>query len=371
MKKIVLLVAAMSFAAFSFFINAEITRAQGDVGIKISPTRYEELVDPGQVVRNQIEVTNESDSAKVMYVYLRDFKAEDETGQPTLVAPGSEKGNYLASWIDITSEAIEFSVGEKKMIPFSINVPANVGPGGYYGAVYLGTEPPRLNITSEDKGAGMAIAQQAGSLILLQVKGEADERAEIREFNTDKDLYGTPFDLRFIARIENLGNVHIKPNGLISVKNMLGREVASIRINEKGGNVLPKSIRRFEEAWQGKIGLGRYKASLGMTYGIAADKGGQGMQTLYTEKYFWIMPWKIIIPAMLSLIILISLFILFLKLYKNKAVRKAMEQAGFKNVRYMKPQKGASPVMHFSLILLSVLIILFLMTTAIYFLFFA
>jgi hypothetical protein len=371
MKKIVLFVAATVFAAFSFFINVDSTRAQSEVGIKISPTRYEELVDPGEILQRQITVTNAGNVEKQMFVYLRDFKAEDETGEPTLIAPGTEDGAYLASWINIATDGIDFKPGEEKVIPFTINVPANAGPGGYYGAIYLGTEPPRINVNSADKGAGMAIAQQAGSLILLQIKGAADERAEIREFNTEKDLYGTPFNINFTTRIENLGNVHVKPNGLISIKNMLGREVASIRVNEKGGNVLPKSIRRFVVPWQGKMGFGRYKASLGITYGTAAEKGGQGMQSLYTEKYFWIVPWKIIIPALLSLIILVSLFVLFLKLYKNKAVRKAMEQAGFRNVRYMKPQKGTSPAMHFSLILLSILIILFLLITAIYFLFFA
>jgi hypothetical protein len=371
MKKIVLFVAAMSFAAFSFFINAESTHAQGDVGIKISPTRYEELVDPGQVLQREITVANESGTDKQMFVYLRDFRAEDETGEPTLIAPGTGDSSSLASWLQITTDAIDFKAGEEKTIPFSINVPKSAGPGGYYGAIYLGTEPPRINVNSADKGAGMAIAQQAGSLILLQIKGAADERAEIREFNTEKDLFGTPFDIKFITRIENLGNVHVKPNGLISIKNMLGREVASIRVNEKGGNVLPASIRRFDVSWQGKMGFGRYVASLGVTYGTPVDKGGQGMQSLYTEKYFWIVPWKIIIPVLLSLIILVSLFVLFLKLYKNKAVRKAMEQAGFRNVKYMKQQKGPSPAMHFSLVLLSILIILFLLITAVYFLFFA
>ncbi len=371
MKKIVLLVAAILFAAFNFFINTETTHAQGEVGIKISPTRYEELVDPGQVLQREIKVTNAGTVDKQMFVYLRDFKAEDETGEPTLIAPGTEEGAYLASWINITSEAIDFKAGEEKTIPFSISLPATAGPGGYYGAIYLGTEPPRINVNSADKGAGMAIAQQAGSLILLQIKGAADERAEIREFNTDKDLYGTPFDIDFMVRIENLGNVHVKPNALISIKNMLGREVASIRVNEKGGNVLPKSIRRFDVPWKGKMGFGRYLATLGVTYGTAVDKGGQGMQSLYTEKYFWIVPWKIIIPVLLSLIILVSLFVLFLKLYKNKAVRKAMEQAGFRNVKYFKQQKGPSAALHFSLVLLSVLIILFLLITAIYFLAFA
>jgi len=124
-------------------------------------------------------------------------------------------------------------------------------------------------------------------------------------------------------------------------------------------------------SWEGSRGFGRYTASLGLTYGTSADLGGQGKQTLYTEKYFWIIPWKIITPIFLSLIFISALFILLLRLYKNKAVRKAMEQAGLGHVRYVKKYQGSSPALHFGLILLIVFIILFLIVTATYFIFFA
>ena len=92
---------------------------------------------------------------------------------------------------------------------------------------------------------------------------------------------------------------------------------------------------------------------------------------MYTEKEFWIIPWRIIIPGMLGLIFFSAVFVLLLKLYKNKAVKKAMEQAGLRNVRYVKKYQGASPTLHFAIILLIVLIILFVVISASYFLFFA
>jgi hypothetical protein len=353
---------------FSFFI-ADSVNAQS--GITISPVRIEDLVNPGESLVKILKVTNSSPSSKTLYGFLKDFKSGNESGAPILIDPGSEEGSYLASWIDLPSEGVDFAPGEEKQISFTINVPADAGPGGYYGGVYFGTKPPRLNIDSEDKGAGIAIGQQSGALVLLQVKGDVLEEADIREFNTDKELYGTPFDVTFITRIENKGNVHVKPIGFITVTNMFGKEVISLPMNESGGNVLPQSIRRFEEKWSDQMGFGRYFVKLVLSYGTNVSLGGQGKTTLEAGKYLWIMPWRIIVPALLSIIIVLSIFILMIRLYKNKAVRKAMQQAGFGQVKMVKRYKGSSPTMHLFLIIITLMILIFLLMTVFYFFFFA
>lgn len=343
-----------------------------EVGIKVSPVRIEELVDPGQILNLEIKVSNESDVEKIFYVYLRDFKAEGESGRPKLISPGSEEGYYLASWIDITREGLKFAPREEKTVPFTVNVPADIGPGGYFSAILFGTEPPRVQLDSEDKGAGMSIGQQTASLVLLQVKGEVDERAQIREFNTDKDFYNTPFTVNFLVRIENNGNVHIKPRGTITIVNMFNKEVGVVRVNENGGNILPNSIRHFSNiSWEGKNYFGRYTATLGLTYGTSVQNKGQGMSSLLSVKSFWIIPWRIIIPVFLGLIFIASVLMLLLKLYKNKAIRKAMAQAGLGHVSYVKKYEGPSPAWHIGLILLVILVVLFLAIITIYFFFFA
>jgi len=358
------------FLFLFFFLNIVKVEAQG-IGVKISPTKIEDIVEPGKVYKYELKVTNESSSATKLYAYLKDFKAGGEDGLPILIAPGSEKGYFLASWIDITKEGVEFKPYEEKIIPFYVNIPKETGPGGYYGGVYWGTKPPRLDLNSEDKGAGMSVAQQTGSLVLLQIKGDAIEDAVIREFNTDKDVYPTPFDVDFLIRIENKGNVHVKPLGQISITNMFGKEVSAVRVNEKGGNVLPNSIRRFNEHWEGDFGFGRYKASIGLSYGTAVDMGGQGKQSLYTEKYFWIIPWKIVNPIIIGFIFFTALFILLLRLYKNKAIKKAMQRAGLGHVKYVKQYEGPSPTLHFAMILLVVLGIIFILMIVLYFMFLA
>jgi len=358
------------FTFFSLFSAVEV-QAQGGEGIKISPVRLEDLVDPGQVISKTVSVTNQSNVAKEIFIFLRDFKAEGETGQAKLIEPGSESGSFMASWIEVATSGIMFLPNEEKDIPFVIRVPENAGPGGYYGAVVFGTKPPEFNEESKNRGAGMSIGQQAASLILLQVKGDVYEEASIREFSTDKEYYNTPFDVKFTTRIENKGNVHLAPIGTLTIKNQLGKTVEEIIFNEKVSNILPKTFRKFKHSWSGDMAFGKYTAVLGLTYGTPADMGGQGMQSLYTERSFWIFPWKIIILIGVSILLFAIIVWILLRIYKNKAVKRAMQEAGLAEVKYVKTYEGPSPGTHLSLIISVVVISIVLLLGIIYLFIFA
>ncbi len=371
MKKIVYFFNFVFLIILFFVIKINCILAQPSMGIKISPVRIEDIVDPGETITKFVKVANESGQEKTLYVYLRDFKAEGEMGKPKLIVPGSEDGYFLANWIDITREGIHFNPWEEKTVQFQIHVPKNIGPGGYYGAILFGAQPPKLNVEGEDKGAGMAIAQQTGCLVLLQVSGDIIEQAEIREFSADKNFYSTPFKVNFLIRIRNSGNVHVKPHGAISIKNMLGHEVAQVKVNDKGANILPNSIRRFQIDWEGKNGFGKYTAELGLSYGIAVNKGGKGKQSIFSIITFWIIPWRIIIPSVLGFLFFGALIFLFLRLYRNKAVKKAMERAGLRHLPHNINPTGPSPTLHLAMVLIIVLLVLLLVIGAAYLLFFA
>jgi len=354
----------------SFLVSTvPVSLAQG-AGIEVSPLRIEELVDPGETIQKRIKITNLSNSFKTFYVYLMDFKARGEGGEALLIPAGTEAGPFLTTWIKVTPKEISFAPKEEKEISITIQVPKEVGPGGYYGAVVFGTAPPKVEVEAE-KGAAIAIAQQAGVLVLLRVSGKVIEDAIIREFSTDKGFYNPPFRVNFITRVENLGNVHIKPHGIIEIKNMFGKKVATLRVNDPGANVLPKSIRRFGNFWEGEFGFGKYTASLALSFGTFAYEGGQGRQTLYAERSFWILPWKVIVPLFFGLIFVGALFALLLKLYKDRTIKKVLQEAGLRQVRYIRKYEGPSPLLYLSLILIIILILIFLIGGAIFFLFFA
>lgn len=326
-KKIVLFVIGLA-ALFSFNLAPSASAQQSEIGIRIAPSIIDDLVKPGEVINKELKVTNKSGKELDMYAYLRDFKAADEYGKADLIIPGTETGNYISSWIEISGEPIKFAPGEEKTIPFTIRIPENTGPGGYYGAVVFGTQAPKTRPGEAEKGAAIGVAQQATSLILLQIEGKADERADIREFKTDKSVYSTPFEVKLLTKVENLGNVHVRPAGTIEIKNMFGKKVAALSVNDDRHNVLPKSSRIFENIWKENFGFGKYEATLALSYGTVAEKGGEGRKTITMVRDFWILPTKIIVSFALSLLITIGLFVLFLKMYKRRAIKEAMEKMG-------------------------------------------
>ncbi len=351
---------------FFTFLNIEEVSAESTM--KITPSIIEDLIEPGDIIAKQIRVANYSEKELTMYAYIMDFKAAGEMGKAELIVPNTEKGNYISSWLDITSEPLVFLPGEEKAISFTINVPQEIGPGGYYGAIVFGTEPPKIRLKGEEKGAAVSISQQTASLILLQVAGDVDERAEIQEFRVDKQLYQIPFNVNFLTKIRNLGNVHIKPGGIIEVRNMLGKKVAVITVNDSRGNILPNSSRIFQNSWREDFGFGRYEASLAISFGTSAQKGGEGRKTLAVKTYFWVFPMKIIISAVLSIVITILLFVVFLKFYKRRAIKKAMEQMGVRRGQTIHRSKTYhSPVKHFLFTLLILLFVGFVVMGLLYF----
>ncbi len=329
-KKAALLVIGLT-AIISFNL-APTAQAQSQIGIKIVPAVLGGdgpfLVKPGDFISRELRVTNKSGQELEMYAYLRDFRAADEKGSPELIVPGTESGNYISSWINITSEPIKFAPGEEISVPFTISVPDNVGPGGYYGAIVFGTQAPKTKPGEAEKGAAVGIAQQATSLILLRVEGETDERADIREFKTDKGVYSAPFKVDFTTKIENLGNVHIQPAGLIEIKNMFGKKVASLMVNEDRNNVLPNSNREYKNSWEENFGFGKYEASLALSYGLSADKGGEGRKSMTMVRYFWVLPMKMVATFVLSVALVVILFVFILKMYKRRAIKEAIERMG-------------------------------------------
>jgi len=351
--------------------------------VEVSPFRIEEVVEPGERVSGFITVGNPSDREKVFYTFVKDFVPRGERGGVRLLPAGSQEGPFLSSWVDIPKEGVVFAPGEKKQIEVSFRVPQNIGPGGYYGAVVFGPKPPQIE---EGEGSVVAFAHQAGVLVLFQVKGDVYHEARVREFATDYNFYENPFAVNFTTRVENLGNVHIKPVGTIKIENMRGSEVAVLPVNEIGANALPESIRLFENKWEGDFGLGKYTANLVLSFGGLGGDTGVGIRTVTAQTTFWIIPWDIVIPAGVGLFVFVLIVVFVSRWYKNKAIREVLRQAGLeedigslgtkektvlkRKEEERKKEVSSSPMNSF-LFLVAVIISVILAGGLIFFLFFA
>ena len=148
-----------------------------------------------------------------------------------------------------------------------------------------------------------------GVLVLLSVAGEVTENLLVKEFSAPSFVEDGP--IVFLLRFENLGTVHVRPKGFISITNMLGKKEADIAFPQK--NVLPNSIRKLEVSWDPGFAIGKYTATLVANYGT-------NNLPLTAVVTFWVIPWKKILVVFIVNFIIIT--ILFLA---RKRIRLALK----------------------------------------------
>jgi len=278
------------FLLTAFFILA-IPQTPTAKAVSLSPLTFELSANPGDTVSNILKVTNTDPNPVNIVVDVEDFAAVGEEGQVTLL-PGEDNSTYsLASWVTVSPSLLSIPAHDSATVEFTVNVPFGAEPGGHYGSVLA-------TVSTAPTPGAVTVAQKIGSLLLMNVAGDVEERLHIAEFSVEPfSEYGP---VTILSRFENTGTVHLKPRGFILIKNMFGREVEKLDLPQK--NVLPKSIRRIEVPWGSKLMFGRYEAILTAIYGSTN-------QPLSSVTTFWVIPWKIAGAILIGLVALLSLLI--------------------------------------------------------------
>ncbi len=292
------------------------------LALTVTPPLYQVSVSPGETWSSSLAIVNSNNYPLTLYVTPVGFEAQDEFGRPRLVpAPESSGGLTLPEWILIGSGQITVPPGSTERIPFSIVVPEDASPGGHYASLLVATEPPEPT-----QGGEVTITSSVASLILMRVAGEVEERGLIRDF------FAEPFiapeaAASFTMRFQNTGNVHLRPQGIITIENMWGQERGQIAINQATnfGNVLPEQTRRFTFSWQGSdstYDFGRYRAIATISYG-SGEK-----HSVTREAIFWIVPVWDIVRVGGGILLALVLLVWLVRMYVRRALRLEAQRLG-------------------------------------------
>lgn len=288
------------------------------LAVTVSPVKLDLEADPGQTLQGEIELYNEQKESKTFFSSFANFEARGESGAPFFT--NSDSG--LATWLTTKSE-VTLEPGARVTLPFTLAVPAGVEPGGYFAAIFWGTASPQPG------SAEVSISGKIGVLVLLTVRGDTEQGAGILNFSFNDSKIITGLPTIFSYRFSNDGGARVRPVGQITIKNIFGQRVAILEANPRDGNVLPKTIRKIQVAWQEKkqdqhaniplpaenaprpgfwatvksqlknFMLGFYRAKLNLTY---------GPESIATEKKmtFFVFPWQLssLVLALLLIIIL-------------------------------------------------------------------
>jgi len=304
------IVALFAFLFLGLLLTASPLLAQQANSVKIQPSIIEEKVDPGQNYSSVLRATNTGTMAQNYTVVVEDIESIDATGRPIFATKKETTGFEMSSWVKAEKTTVVVGPNETVEIPFVVSVPKNATPGGHFGAIFLTTEGKKPDTI------GAAVGFQVGSLLSFQVSGDVLEKAEIRQFTSDKALYGDT-KVKFNVKIKNSGNSLVRPRGMIEILDMFGKNVTTIKLNDSAAAVFPRSERSFTVTWEDdKLHLGKYTAIASMTYGFDVQ------HTIFSETGFWIAPTSVLTPVLGFLFFLALVLYISVKLYIRKKMRE-------------------------------------------------
>ncbi len=273
----------------------------------ISPPLFQLHLQPGETWRGGITILNNNTYDITLFAESVPFSPQGESGRPAFMVQGQgisrdPDPTTLAGWITLPQAGIPVSGESTVTIPLEVRIPQDAAPGGHYAAVLIGTR----GAEGIDEGPAVSVSSSIASLMFLRVAGDVHEQARIREFSTEKGVYNTA-EARFSLRFENQGNVHLRPQGYITIYNMFGKQRGRIEVNAGNdyGNVLPGSIRKFTFVWESDTGswdIGRYRAEATIGY------GNEDKRFATSTVYFWILP---IIPFLQVLGAILGTLLIF------------------------------------------------------------
>lgn len=316
-------------------------QGQDSLTLTVTPPFFELSINPGETWSSFIKVVNVNDYDMTLYASVVNFSAnEKENGQgkftPIFKRDPEAQGSMLGEWITVTKDPIYVPAGGSMQVPFSIKAPPNADPGGHYAAILIGTQP-----TAPVEG-GLAVSSYISSLIFAKVSGTIIEQGDIRELSTPHTFFNAP-EIPITLRFENTGNVHVLPQGNITIYNMWGKVRGTIPVNQNTafGNVLPGTTRKFSYTWTGESNpfeAGKYTAVATLSYGSDGRKNVSSITT------FWIVP---IVPVAAGLgltLLFVGIIVLFVRAYIRRALNLESERIGVASPQKRKTQMLTMPI---------------------------
>jgi hypothetical protein len=268
--------------------------AQNSMSLGVSPAIFELVLEPGVEKSTKIFVHNNTDSPIPIKAQVLNFIPSESLSELT-----KEQLQVFdaSTWFEVEPYDFILQPETYQEVLVKVNPPEDAQPGGNYATVFF---QPLLadNLISAQN---TYVTAKIGVLALLKVKGDIIESAQVKDFTASPKAPFGPTE--FNITLENTGNIHLLPTGTIAVKNMFNKEVGTFDL--KPSIVLPHTGKNFSAEWDQRWILGKYTASVQITY------GSDPVTLIEDEIIFWAVPWLFIITVVLPLTMLLTTLIIF------------------------------------------------------------
>jgi len=288
-----------------------------------SPLPLKLTTAPGRTVTIQLRMKNQGNQPEGIKVGLMKFGATGESGTPDLF--NLTANDTYASWVHFSPSQFVAQPNVWDTITMTINVPKDAALGYYLAVTFSRAAQPGETGATNLNGS-------VATLVLLNVDTGHEKRAlQIVSFSADHQLYEY-LPANFKIRLHNGGDIYIAPAGNIFIARG-NKTIDTIDFNDAGGSVLPNANRVFTVPWKNgfpvyqetlihnkpqpdrhgqpklhlkwdlgqasKLRIGHYTAKLLVVY----NDGNQDVP-LQASVSFWVLPWKLMLLALLILVAL-------------------------------------------------------------------
>ncbi len=330
---------------FTFVALSALAQTPSNYDVTVSPVFFDFSSNPESTISDKIRIRNNTTSPLPIKLEVKRLTG-DESGDLVLRDDNSDTS---LSWITFSTDKIVAKPLEWTDVPFKIDVPKEAAYGYYFAVSFTQDNTNPLAKT------GVALTGAAAVPILLNVRKEgAKADAKILEFST-KTYINEYLPIDFLVKLENTGNIHVRPHGNIFISDGSSKDIAILNVNQSSANIIPGTKKTFDISWtdgflvkepvieDGQVKLdkngksiekltinwnkltsfriGKYTANLLLVF----DNGKRDV-SLESTVSFWVIPYKAIIVMVITLIIAIILIRFIIKIYINREIKKRMRQ---------------------------------------------
>ncbi len=273
-------------------------------GLTIAPAKIEFDANPGDEIKFSIYTRNDGDLGEYAYSIVKGF-SEDGGGGKIFIEDAPE-----ISWVQIP-EKVAVPLNQMIEVPVVIKVPENAPSGGHFLAVGFGSFP---KVQESKVGVGVNVL----GLVYINVSGNRFDKISISELLFKNFYFSLP--VNFSYKIKNDGNTYVRPVGDIEIRNVFGKLVANLKINERELQILPNIEKTMENSWKTNFAFGPYKATFNILYGPNKDL------TLKQDHWFFVLPLNILAVLIFILILIIWIIPWLIRKYNKWVISRANKQ---------------------------------------------
>ena len=291
------IIASLVFLA-AFFLATGLAKAATQA-ITMTPTSTSQIIQPGSTYRGSFQVFNQGETPYAFKVYSAPYHVSGEDYTPDFTVLPSAPD--VKSWFAFSIAGSHLDPGQSATVDYSISMPLNTPPGGYYAAVFAETHYPK-------RAGNIKLNGRVGQIFYLQAAGPVAKKGEILSWQANI-LQKPP--LTSALRLQNSGGVHYPAIIKINVQDAFGHSKYSLKTTKE---VLPQTIRKLTVRWSKTPGIGLFKVTGSVSF--------LGRHQTLPDRWVLVMSQKAR-AVFAGLLALIVLFTAARPVYRRRRSRKA------------------------------------------------